>query len=85
MNNLAKPITELSSHFKHNGVSSLSNCETLPEFLELLNNLQKINCQDVGIDTSLLETYFKDNTLTCIKVPTNSTVSVDVFCLPKGM
>jgi len=85
MNSLVKPILELLNHFKHNGASSLSNCESFPEFHELFGNLEKINCQDIGIDTSLLETYFKENTLTCIKVPTSSSVSIDVFCLPKGM
>jgi len=85
MNSLLKPLISLQKASKECGTSSLCSSQHPNDLNELLNFLHKINCKDVGINVSHLDSYFKDNTLTCIKIPNTTNIMIDLFCVPKGM
>jgi len=85
MNSLLKPLISLQKTSKECGTSSLGSSQHPNDLHELLNFLHKINCKDVGINVSHLDSYFKENTLTCIKIPNTTNIQIDIFCVPKGM
>lgn len=85
MNSLLKPLISLQKTSKEYGTSSLCSSQDPNDLSELLNFLHKINCQDVGISLTNLDSYFKENTLTCIKVSDTNNIMIDIFCVPKGM
>lgn len=85
MNSLLKPLISIQKTSKEYGTSALCSSQDPNDLSELLNFLHKITCKDVGINLTHLDSYFKENTLTCIKVPDTSNIMIDIFCVPKGM
>ena len=84
INLLTKSVADFLKIYKSQGSSALINCQLVPEFQKLVELVQEINQEHVGINKSNLNEYFKKNSISYFNILESTEFSIGVFCMAEG-
>ncbi len=66
-------------------ISILENCETVPEYKEVLKLLNKFTIKDLLLDEKTLKESFVPNAITATTIVESDNLSIGYFFIPAGM
>ncbi len=70
--------------YKSEGPSVLINCQLVPEFQKLVELVQGINHEHVGINKTNSQEHFKKNSISYVNIMESTEFSIGVFCMAQG-
>ncbi len=82
--NLLKSSKSFLNRYLKEGVDVLINCETCPEFKEVMSNFKLMRKENVGMYENNHHEYFLKDSISFLKITEDENLSMGVFCLSKG-
>ena len=83
MKNLMSKVLEFCERYeREKSTTLLSDCHNIPEYIEVVEALNKITTKDLGISDEKLEEYFQGDTMIACEVIENPLLSLGFFVMP---